>query len=118
MAPVFPQARGGALRRDGVAYRLAQDVATARPHGNALPHKRIAPHVLRPTAALERLLPGGDRAVMALGLGHAAVETTPRYVHARLALPAHAFAKTTPLPVPLGRSRPDDQRLAFLKGLS
>lgn len=67
---------------------------------------------------MARLLHGVDRAVIALGLGHASVETTHRSVHASLALKEPAFAKTTPLQVPLGRDRPDDQLLAFLKGLS
>ena len=45
--PVFPNARGGALSRDGVAYLLAKHVATARQHCTSLQHKRISPHVLR-----------------------------------------------------------------------
>lgn len=116
--PVFPKARGGALRRDGVASLLAKDGATARQHGHALPHKRLSPHVLRHTAAMERWLHGVDRAVIARWRGHASVETTQRYVHASLALKEQAFAKTTPLQGPLGRYRPEDPLLAFLKGRS
>jgi integrase len=101
-----------------VAYLLAKHVATARQHGNALPHKRISPHVLRHTAAMARLLHGVDRAVIALWLGHASVETPQRSRHASLALKEQALAKTTPVDVPPGRYRPDDQRLALLKGLS
>jgi len=88
--PVFPNARGGALSRDGVAYLLAKYVATARQHCNSLPHKRISPHVLRHTAAMELLLHGVDRAVIALWLGHESVETTQRYFHASLALKEQA----------------------------
>lgn len=115
--PVFPNARGGALSQDGVAYLLAKHVATARQHCHSLPHKRISPHVLRHTAAMELLLHGVDRAVIALWLGHESVETTQRSFHASLELKEQALAKTTPLQVPLGRYRPDDQLLAFLKGL-
>jgi site-specific recombinase XerD len=86
LAPVLPHGRGAALRRDGVAYRLAKHVAPARPHGNALPPKRLSPPVLRPTAARELLLHGVDRAVIALWLGPESVETTHRYLHASLAL--------------------------------
>jgi integrase/recombinase XerD len=113
---VFPNARGGALSRDGVAYLLAKHVATARQHCPSLQHKRVSPHVLRHTAAMELLLHGVDRTVIALWLGHASVETTQRYFHASLELKEQAFAKMTPLQVPLGRYRPDDQLLAFLKG--
>jgi integrase/recombinase XerD len=99
-----------------VAYLRAKHVATARQHCDSLQHKRISPHVLRHTAAMERLLHGVDRAVIALWLGHESVETTQRYFHASLELQEQAVAKVTPLNVPLGRYRPDDQLLAFLKG--
>ena len=115
--PGFPNARGGALSRDGVAYLLAKHVATARQHCHAVQRKRVSPHVLRHTAAMELLLHGVDRAVIALWLGHESVETTQRYFHASLELKEQALAKMTPLQVPLGRYRPDDQLLAFLKGL-
>jgi integrase/recombinase XerD len=115
--PVFPNARGGVLSRDGVASLLAQHVATARHHCDALPPKRVTPHVRRHTAAMELLQHGVDRAVIALWLGHASVETPQRYLHASLELQEQALAKTAPLPVAPGRYRPDAQLLAFLKGL-
>jgi site-specific recombinase XerD len=115
--PVFPNARGGVLSRDGVAYLLAKHVATARQHCDSLQHKRVTPHVLRHTAAMELLQHGVDRAVIALWLGHESVETTQRYLHASLELKEQALAKTAPLNVAPGRYRPDDQLLAFLKGL-
>ncbi len=115
--PVFPNARGARLSRDGVAYLLAKHVATARQHCDSLQHKRISPHVLRHTAAMELLQSGVDRAVIALWLGHESVETTQRYFHASLELKEQALAKTTPFNVSPSRYRPDDQLLAFLKGL-
>jgi integrase/recombinase XerD len=115
--PVFPTNRGGALSRDAVEYLLAKHLVTARQHCVSLQHKRVSPHVLRHTAAMELLQHGVDRAVIALWLGHESVETTQRYLHASLELKEPALAKTAPLNVPPGRYRPDDQRLAFLKGL-
>ena len=115
--PVFPNNRGGALSRDAVEYLLAKHLVTARQHCVSLQHKRVSPHVLRHTAAMELLQHGVDRAVIALWLGHESVETTQRYLHASLELKEQALAKTTPLNVPPGRYRPDDQLLAFLKGL-
>jgi integrase/recombinase XerD len=97
--PVVPNARGGALSRDGGAYLLAKHVATARQRCASLQHKRVSPHVLRHTAAMDLLQHGVDRAVIALWLGHESVETTQRYLHADLALKEHALAKTTPLNV-------------------
>jgi len=57
--PVFPNARGGALSRDGVAYLLAKHVATARQHCHSLQHKRVSPHVLRHYLPLRIMLSNG-----------------------------------------------------------
>ena len=115
--PVFPNARGSRLSRDGVAYLLTKHVATASQRCNSLQYKHVTPHVLRHTAAMELLQHGVDRAVIALWLGHESVETTQRYFHASLELKEQALAKTTPFDVAPSRYRPDDQLLAFLKGL-
>lgn len=116
-APLFPNARGGPLSRDGVAYLLTKHLATARQSCPLLQHKRVSPHVLRHTTAMELLEHGVDRAVIALWLGHESVETTQRYLPASLEIKERALAKTLPLHVPPGRYRPDDQLLAFLKRL-
>jgi hypothetical protein len=39
------------------------------------------------------------------------------YLHADLRLKEEALSKVTPLDVPPGRFRPDDELLAFLEGL-
>jgi integrase len=117
MDPVCPTARGGTLSRDAVESLLAKHLVTARQHCVSLPHKRVSPHVLRHTAAMDLLQHGVDRAVIALWLGHESVETTQRSLHASLELTEQAWAKTAPLNIPPGRYRPDDQLLAFLKEL-
>jgi integrase/recombinase XerD len=60
---------------------------------------------------------GIDRSVNALWLGHESVETTQIYLHADLRQKEEAIAKVTPLDMPPGRFRPDDELLAFLEGL-
>ena len=115
---VFPNARGTKLSPDGVQYLLAKHVAVARERCPALNEKRVTPHCLRHTAAMELLQAGVDRSVIALWLGHESVETTQIYLDANLALKEQALAKTTPANVKLtGRYRPDDKLLAFLKSL-
>lgn len=116
-APVFPNARGGPLSRDGVAYLLAQHVATARQHCPTLHGKRVSPHVLRHSAAMALLHSGVDCAVIALWLGHESMDTTQMYLHASLELKQQALDKTTPVNGQPGRYRPDDALLAFLKSL-
>lgn len=115
--PLFPNARGGFLSRDGVEYLLAKHVAVARQKCRSLQKKHISPHVLRHTAAMELLQHGVDRSVIALWLGHESLETTQVYLHANLEMKEKALAKTTPINVKPGRYQPDDQLLAFLKGL-
>lgn len=115
--PLFPNARGGVLSRDGVEYLLAKHVAVARQKCPSLQKKRISPHVLRHTAAMELLQHGVDRSVIALWLGHESLETIQVYVQANLAMKEKALAKTTPINVKPGRYQPDDQLLAFLKSL-
>jgi integrase/recombinase XerD len=117
-APVFPNARGGPLSRDGVAYLLAQHVATALQHCPSFQGQRVSPHVLRHSAAMELLHSGVDCAVIALWLGHESMDTTQMYLHASLQLKQQALEKTTPVDGQPGRYRPDDDLLAFLKRLS
>ena len=116
-AILFPSARGDRMSGDGVQYLLAKHVATACKTCPSLLRKRVTPHVLRHTTAMELLQAGVDRAVIALWLGHESVETTQIYLDANLALKEQALAKTTPPEAKPGRYRPTDQLLAFLKAL-
>jgi site-specific recombinase XerC len=51
--PLFPNMRGKPLSRDGVQYVLAKHVAAARQHCPSLKDKRVSPHVLRHSTAME-----------------------------------------------------------------
>jgi site-specific recombinase XerD len=115
--PLFPNARGDRLSADGVQYILAKHTALASRACPSLGQKRVTPHVLRHTTAMEMLQAGVDRAVIALWLGHESVETTQIYLNANLALKEEVLAKTGPPEGKPGRYRPDDQLLAFLSNL-
>lgn len=115
--PLFPNARGGWLTRDGVEYILAKHVATARQKCPALHKKRVSAHVLRHSLAMDLLRHGVDRSVIALWLGHESIATTQMYLHADMAMKERALAKMNPTQRPLVRYRPDDRLLTFLKGL-
>lgn len=115
--PLFPNARGGPLSRDGIEYLLAKHAAIARKKCPSLQKKRISPHVLRHSVAMDLLQHGVDRSVIALWLGHESVETTQMYIQANLKLKEQALAKTAPLDVRTGRYRPDNYILTFLKSL-
>ncbi|MGB7767695.1 MAG: tyrosine-type recombinase/integrase [Verrucomicrobiia bacterium] len=111
---LFPSARGRPMSRDGVEYLLAKHVAAARRRCPTLKSKRVTPHVLRHTTAMDLLEHGVDRSVIALWLGHESMETTQTYLHANLALKQRALAKTEPFTGQSRRYRPPDQLMAFL----
>jgi site-specific recombinase XerD len=114
---LFPNARGGRLSPDAVQDLLAKHVAIAAHVCPSLNSKRVSPHVLRHTLAMELLQAGVDRAVIALWLGHESVETTQIYLDANLALKERILATITPPDGTPGRYRPDDTLLAFLNAL-
>jgi integrase/recombinase XerD len=115
--PAFPSSRGGPLSRDAVERLVGRHQRTAERHCPSLRRKKVTPHVLRHTAAMQLLQHGIDRSVIALWLGHESVETTQMYLPADLRLKEEALSKVTPLDVQPGRFRPDDELLAFLEGL-
>ena len=115
--PVFPNASGGALSSHGVHYLLSKHVATATTKCTSLKRKRVSPHVLRHTTAMDLLQAGVEQSVIALWLGHESIETTQIYLDANLELKEKMLAKTTPPGGRPGRYKPDDTLLAFLKGL-
>lgn len=115
--PLFPNARGGRLSPDGVEYIVAKHTATACRRCSSLKQKRVTPHVLRHTAAMELLKAGADRALIALCLGHESVETTQMYLSADLDLKEKALSRTAPRNVRPRRYRPEDRLLGFLKSL-
>ncbi len=114
---LFPSARGARLSAHGVHYLLRKHTAVATLTCSSLREKRVTPHVLRRTMALEMLQAGVDRAVIALWLGHESVETTQIYLDANLAMKEIALAKTTLPNSKPGRYRPDDELLTFLRNL-
>jgi integrase/recombinase XerD len=116
-APVFPSTRGGRLSEDAVERLVAKHAGAARERAPSLAAKRVTPHTLRHTAAMQLLRHGVDRSVIALWLGHESIETTQIYLHADLALKEKALAHTAPSRLAPGRFRPDDKLLAFLDGL-
>jgi site-specific recombinase XerD len=117
MDPLFPNSRGGPLSRDGVEYLLAKHVATAQKKCPSLKKKRVSPHVLRHSTAMDLLHHGVDQAVIALWLGHEKMDTVKVYLHANLELKERALARTRPLNVKSNRFRPKDCLLDFLKSL-
>ena len=114
---LFPSCRGKRLSNDGIQYLLKKHVATASKKCPSLCSKRISPHVLRHTSAMELLHAGVDTSVIALWLGHESVETTQVYLEVDLAMKKKILEKTSPHSGKSSHYKPNDALLEFLKAL-
>jgi len=115
--PLFATRAGAPLSRDAVEHLVARHAATATRTCPTLEAKKITPHTLRHTAAMNLLHAGVDITVIALWLGHEDPATTRIYLHADMALKEQAIARTAPPGTPAGRYQPPDRLLAFLSQL-
>ncbi len=114
---VFQSLRRTQLSHDAVERLVSKYAQVANRSCPTLARKRVTPHMLRHTTAVQLLEAGVDRAVIALWLGHEQVETTQIYLDADLAMKERALARTAPPGAGPGRFRPRDSLLAFLEGL-
>jgi site-specific recombinase XerD len=115
--PVFPTIRGAKLSRDALEHLVHKYAKIAAMKCPSLKSKRVSPHILRHSTAMELLQNGVDRTVIALWLGHESVETTQMYVHADLRLKEKALARVNSSPSKPGRFQPADELLTFLESL-
>jgi integrase/recombinase XerD len=72
--PLFMSNRGDRLSRDAVERIVHKHIELAAKSCPTLIGKRVTPHVLRHTAAMQLLQNGVDRTVVALWLGHESVK--------------------------------------------
>ncbi|WP_156842028.1 tyrosine-type recombinase/integrase [Novosphingobium aquimarinum] len=115
--PLFPSLRGGPLSRDALEHLVRKHCLTASRTCPSIASKRVTPHTLRHSTAMDLLHHGVDQAVIALWLGHESVATTQIYIHADMRMKEKALARVAAPAAPTGRFQPDDQLLAFLEGL-
>ncbi|QND44638.1 site-specific integrase (plasmid) [Rhizobium lusitanum] len=115
---LFPTVHGDRMSADAVQFMLSKYVSVAAETCRSLRAKRVSPHTLRHSAAMELLLAGVDLTVIALWLGHESSQTTLTYLHAHIALKEAALARVTPLEGrKASRFVPDDKLLSFLNAL-
>ena len=116
-SPLFPSIRGERLSRDALEHLVRKHCLTASRACPSLASKRVTPHTLRHSTAMELLHHGVDQSVIALWLGHRSVETTQIYIHADMRLKEKALSQVVRPEANPGRYRPNDKLLAFLKSL-
>jgi site-specific recombinase XerD len=114
---LFPNARGGHLSSDAIQRLVKKYVALAAKSCLSLRKKRVTPHVLRRTAAMELLQAGTDPINIALWMGHESLQTTQMYLDANLELKEKILAKIRPRGSKLGRYRQESNLATFLANL-
>jgi len=115
--PLFPSIQGDKLSRDALEHLVRKHNRTAAASCPSLAGKRVSPHTLRHSTAMELLQHGVDQTVIALWLGHESVETTQVYIHADLRMKEKALSRVAAPGIRPARYRPDDKLLAFLEAL-
>lgn len=114
---LFPSSRGGRLSHDAMQDLVTKHVLAARSQCPSLTGRKITPHMLRHTAAMELLQAGIDRSLIAIWLGHESVDTTQIYLDANLSMKEQVLAQSHQPNGKLGRYKPGDQLLTFLRKL-
>ena len=115
--PLFPTRRGDKMSRDAMEHLVKRHIKTAAKFCFSLTGRKISPHVLRHSTAMDLLHNGIDQTVIALWLGHESIETTQVYLHADMKLKEKALEKMSNPSINNVRFKPDDKLLSFLENL-
>jgi site-specific recombinase XerD len=113
---VFLNARGKAMTRAGFEYLLQKHATEASRRCPSLRDKRVAPHMLRHTCALNILQATGDIRKVALWLGHESIQTTEDYLRVDVTQRIGVLHTVTPPQLRPGKFRPPDKLIASLRG--
>ena len=112
---IFLNARAEPLSRSGFEYILTKHAEAAATRQPSLAGKRVSPHILRHTCAMETLQATRDIRKVALWLGHSSVQTTEIYLRADPTEKLDAIDAVVPPHLRRGRFRAPDKLLASLK---
>ena len=104
------------MTRAGFEYLLRKHATEASQGCPALRGKRVAPHVLRHTCALNILQATGDIRKVALWLGHESIQTTEDYLRVDVTQRIGVLHTVTPPQLRPGKFRPPDKLIASLRG--
>jgi integrase/recombinase XerD len=112
---LFLNARGKEMTRAGFEYLLRKHATAASQRCPSLRDKRISPHVLRHTCALNVLQATGDIRKVALWLGHESIQTTEDYLRVDVTQRIEILQAATPPQLRPGTFRPPDKLIASLR---
>jgi site-specific recombinase XerD len=112
---LFLNAWGKPMTRSGFERVLDKHVAAAAARCPALRNKRVSPHVLRHTCALNMLQATRDLRKVSLWLGHASTQTTDIYLQSDPTEKLEALAAMKQPALRPGKFRPPDRLIASLR---
>lgn len=93
---LFVNSRGETMSRFGVRYVLSTYIETARETCPSLRNKRIHPHSLRHSTAMNLLNSGVDLYCISQWLGHASINTTGKYATMDVEMKRRVLARVKP----------------------
>lgn len=103
--PLFPGPSGARLGRHAVSRLVSKYASIAAVSCPSIVKKRVSPHILRHTNAMQLRESGADSLSIALWLGHESPRTTQIYLHSDLTMKEKTIARTAPPGTKPGRYR-------------
>lgn len=113
---IFLSLSGQPLTRAGFESIVKKHARAATARCGSLGEKRVSPHVLRHTCALNLLQATGDLRKVALWLGHENIQTTQHYLQADPLQKLDALSSVIPPTLRPGKFRPLDRLIEELGG--
>jgi site-specific recombinase XerD len=113
---VFVNGRGAALTCSGFTYLVKKHVHVATPQSPGLLDKRVSPHVLRHTCAINSLQATRDIRKVARWLGHTSLKSTEIYLRADPTEKLNLIEAALPPDLRRGVFQVEDRLIAWLSG--
>ncbi len=113
---VFLNARSAPLTTSGFSYIVKSYIRVAASQCPSLSQKRVSPHVMRHTCALNTLQATRDIRKVALWLGHSSLKSTEVYLRADPSEKLAAIEKALPPELRRGVFQVEDKLIAWLSG--
>lgn len=112
---LFVNARDGALTRSGIEYILRKHVKLAGSSCPSLRSKKVSPHTLRHTCAVNTLRATRDIRKVAMWLGHSSTRTTEIYLRSDPTDRIETLEAVVPPSLRRGSFSPPDKLIASLR---
>lgn len=114
---IFPNNKGTEMSTNCFQKQLKRYWMLSVNQCKSLLKKKITPHVLRHTAAMNLLQAGVDLTTIAIILGHESTETTEIYLEENMEMKEEALKKLKPRKGKLKRFKAEDNVINFLNSL-